>query len=422
MGRDGSLVVNEPRSERQALVLSGGGAYGAYEAGILKGLASRQCPHSASVPFDPDVYAGSSAGAVNAAVFAAHLDTGLVGASQFLEAFWINHIADGPGRCGNGVYRLRSTPFDLLDPDCIFANPFSTVSSLVGDSVFLLQESFKRGVQFASSTENLTRRMLRTIDIGAFIVTTRIQEGLAHAISLDGIRRSGKELRIISTNFDNGDLVVFDERDVVDRHGIDTVLASASVPGFFSPVIINGQRHVDGQTLLNAPLMREFADCDIIHLVYMDPDIAAIPPERLQSTIDVLDRIIVINNAYKINQDLETLLHINRSLELLESISGINEVIDERVESFLKAASRIAERLQSEKPRYRKLTVHRYHPREDLGGVLGFMNLGHQHILGLIARGYRDALEHDCIESGCIIPEKETTFQSTTRLEETAAW
>jgi predicted acylesterase/phospholipase RssA len=414
--------MNGSNRKREAVVLSGGGAYGAYQVGVLKGLTTGRCQHAAREAFNPDVYAGTSAGAVNAAVFLAHLSSGLPNAAQFLEDFWVNYVADGPGRCGNGVYRLRGAPFDVLDLDCITLEPLNTFSSLAGDSLFLLQDFALRAAEFARSTESLTRRALKAIDIGAFIVTTRIRDGLIRAVPLEGIRDSRREIRVLSTNFDNGDLVMFDEHDLVDRYGIATLLASTAVPGFFSPVMVNGQRHIDGQTLLNAPLLREFADCDTIHLVYMDPDIATIPADRLQSTIDVLDRIIVINNAYKINEDLKTLLHINRSLELLDSLSGFNEIVDERIESFVKAASRITERMRSSAPPYRKLTVHRYHPREDLGGVLGFMNLGQQHIANLIARGYQDALQHNCVESECIIPDQDVTLQSTAHFEETRAW
>jgi NTE family protein len=389
---------------KTAVILSGGGAYGAYEVGILKGLTSGSCPHMNYIPIDADIYAGTSAGAINCAVFVGYLENGAQYAAQYLEDFWVNHVAEGPGRCGNGVYRVRA-PFMLPDPDCILRQPVSTLDSIFGDSLFFLQESIRRGAGFLTSTGSLTRRSLETIDISVLIAATRIREGLAQAVSLDGISRSGCELRIMATNFETGELSVFDELDIVNRVGIEAILASAAIPAVVPPVKVDGQLHVDGGAIVNTPLLREVADSDIVHLVYMDPDIAAIPIERIQNTIGVLDRILVVHNAYRINQDLETLLHINESLEMIESISGLDEIVDSKLKSFLKGLSRIFRRERHQLGPYHTIAVHRYHPREDLGGALGFMNLGQQHIRSLIERGYHDAVNHDCVASGCIIPE-----------------
>ena len=50
------------------------------------------------------------------------------------------------------------------------------------------------------------------------------------------------------------------------------------------------------------------------------------------------------------------------------------------------------------------LTVHRYHPREELGSLLGMLNFEARHVDKLIRSGFEDAVNHDCMESGCILP------------------
>jgi hypothetical protein len=40
-----------------------------------------------------------------------------------------------------------------------------------------------------------------------------------------------------------------------------------------------------------------------------------------------------------------------------------------------------------------------------LGGPLGFLDFSFEHIDQLIQRGYRDAVEHDCTASGCVLPQ-----------------
>lgn len=71
------------KSSKAALMLPGGGARGAYQVGVMKALAD-QLP-SGRLPFP--LVAGTSAGAINAAVVASHADDFSYGVSR-LEQFW----------------------------------------------------------------------------------------------------------------------------------------------------------------------------------------------------------------------------------------------------------------------------------------------------------------------------------------------
>lgn len=94
----------QPTRPVQALVLMGGGARTAYQAGVLKALASivrLQPQHSSAFPFP--VLVGTSAGALNAAYLASSATAGLEAFDQ-LAAFW------GRLRSRN-VYDLRVSPW-----------------------------------------------------------------------------------------------------------------------------------------------------------------------------------------------------------------------------------------------------------------------------------------------------------------------
>ena len=52
-----------PKNPKTALILSGGGARGAYQVGVLKAIAQLQ-PSGGHNPFD--IICGTSAGAINA--------------------------------------------------------------------------------------------------------------------------------------------------------------------------------------------------------------------------------------------------------------------------------------------------------------------------------------------------------------------
>jgi len=74
-------------NRRTALVLSGGGARGAYQVGVLRGLVDLGVLDVASSGLD--VFVGSSAGAINSTMLAAHADDPAAGVAA-LEEIWSN--------------------------------------------------------------------------------------------------------------------------------------------------------------------------------------------------------------------------------------------------------------------------------------------------------------------------------------------
>src|SRR5512141_2191465 len=85
---------------KQAIIFSGGGAYGAYEIGVLKALAEGGLAA-------PDIVGGASAGAINAALLAASREPDLRTVVQRMENVWANRI---PGH----VFEVRADPRSLL--------------------------------------------------------------------------------------------------------------------------------------------------------------------------------------------------------------------------------------------------------------------------------------------------------------------
>ena len=50
-----------------------------------------------------------------------------------------------------------------------------------------------------------------------------------------------------------------------------------------------------------------------------------------------------------------------------------------------------------------RVTVHRYHPSQPLGGPLHMLDFGKPYVTDLIQRGLEDARAHNCEESGGVI-------------------
>jgi len=397
--------MNSGDAGKQAVVLSGGGSYGAYEVGVMKALFTGASPGTNFKPLQADLFVGTSVGAFNAAVMVAHARAGTVAAVEYLEHLWVNVVAEQPGRCGNGVYRVRA-PFEFLDLNCITTNPLKPLLDLAGDTAFFARDWLNRAVHFARSQESLLRRIFELVDLSTIISLEPFPSLLNEAVPLEGIHTSGKGLRVIATNFDTGEDRIFTNEDIAVQVGHKAILASAAVPGFFPPVEIDGQWYVDGGALMNTPVRPAMAKASNLHVIYIDPDVKLIPLERLQNTIDAVDRTLAIALAYAINRQIETADDINRSLELIEQGGDSDQIADPDLRAFLRVASRIQQRIKASSP-YRKLTIHRYHPQEDLGDVLGLLNFDYDKIRRLIERGFNDAVTHDCEVSACLRPRKD---------------
>ena len=175
-----------------ALVLSGGGAKGAYEAGVALGLAARGVPIRLA--------AGSSAGALNAAALAD-------GRLDRLEALW-------RGVTREQVYTLRP------------------------------------GVFFAGLLPGWLT-LLALDGAGSLLDPQPLRDLIVGAVDLERIRSSRVELRVIATDLERRVARVFDNQSV----SVDALLAASAVPGMFPPVPVGGSVLVDGGLVARAPVL-----------------------------------------------------------------------------------------------------------------------------------------------------------------------
>ena len=51
----------------------------------------------------------------------------------------------------------------------------------------------------------------------------------------------------------------------------------------------------------------------------------------------------------------------------------------------------------------RWITIHRHYPRGEIGGMLGLLDFERGRMAGLIERGFREAVEHDCDKNQCVV-------------------
>ena len=399
--------MSEENGERMAVVLSGGGAYGAYEVGVMKALLGGEMKGAGYRPLDPEVFTGTSVGSFNASMMVSQPRVSGAVAVDHLEQIWLNQIAEGPGRCGNGVFRIRANPLRYVDPDCV-ASPYQSLTKMDEDASFLSRSFLVRSLNFFITQGSLSNRLFQFIDASAFISVEPFREMLDRTIRSQALRESEKILRIVATNWQTGEVKTFENKDVADdAFGPLMIMASAAIPGIFPPVRIGEYYYVDGGAVMNTPLKCAIrADATTLFVIYLDPDVSNIPLQRLMNTIDTIDRVYTIMLGTKMNEDIETAAWINAGLDVIDKVEELRsaaQLSSEEITTFIRVAGQIAERLK-EGRRYRRLTIHRFHPRDDLGGPLGMLDFSQQTITRLIARGFEDAVYHDCYESRCIIP------------------
>ena len=398
--------MSQQQDEKMAVVLSGGGAYGAYEVGVLKALLGGEMKGAGYRPLDPHVYTGTSVGSFNATVMVSQADVPGPQAVERLEQIWLNEVAEGEGSCGNGVFRFRANPFRYLDPDC-FADPFAPFADLGSDATFLARSFFTRGLNFLAASGPV-KRALQFVDLSAFISVEPFRKMLERTIRLEAVSRSTRELRIVATNWETGELKVFENHHVNEEFGRQMIMASAAIPGIFPPVRIGDYLYVDGGAVMNTPLNCAIqAGATTLFVIYLDPDVGNIPVQRLMNTIDTMDRVYTIMLATKINEDIDTAAWINEGLTVMERVAAAGsaaELSDADVTAFVRVAAQIEERMKAGQ-HLKKLTIHRFHPHDDLGGPIGMLNFRREVVTSLIDRGFEDAVYHDCYESHCILPD-----------------
>ncbi len=214
-----------PRSaSRLALVLSGGGARGAYEAGALRFILG-ELPLQMGVPVLPNIICGTSVGAINGAWTAAHL--GAAAGAHQLSEFWRSVTLDQ-------VYR-----FVALD---ILRSPMRIFRAGTDDARALLDASPLHALIRSRFPEARLRSVVASGKLDALVITaTETQRGQSvHFV--DGSRAQ----ELVTSN--TGQLHI--QAEITAEH----LLASCAIPLIFPSIQIDGRGLVDGSLRQNTPL------------------------------------------------------------------------------------------------------------------------------------------------------------------------
>jgi NTE family protein len=395
--------MSSPEMTKTAVALSGGGAYGAYEVGVLKSLVNGRSRAVNFVPLQPAILTGTSVGSFNAAALTMVPRSAIEGVTR-LEQIWLHDIADRGGGGGNGVYRIRCNPEGYLECSTL-TNPLEPLLRAVCDAAYFSGRSVAQVKDFLTSGGSLANRVLGLIDISALISVEPFDELLKRTIDPERIRASSIHLCVVATNWQSGEAKPFYNGNFTDAEGRDVVKASASFPGIFPATQIGDVTYVDGGVVMNTPISYALdAGATELHLVYMNAAVRGVPLRTNEGTIDVLDRAFATMLAAAINQDIAMAESINAGLESLDAAAAGRKTDPSDSKKLLRVAARITQRSHRDRP-YRKITIHKHYPQRPLGGVLGLLNFSQEQIQDLIELGYQETRAHDCDRNQCVIPK-----------------
>ena len=206
------------RDARKALVLQGGGALGAYQAGVYEALSE--------TALQPHWVAGVSIGAINAALIAGNAPDKRV---ERLREFW-HLVSSGPSQ------RLPSWMGDRA-----MQNQWSaTMASLVGIPGFF------------EPRHSPALLMGGAAPLLSYYDTSALKTTLERLVDFDRINAREARFSVGAVNVRTGNSVYFD--NTRQRIGPEHVMASGALPPGFAPITVDGEDYWDGGIVSNTPL------------------------------------------------------------------------------------------------------------------------------------------------------------------------
>ncbi len=376
-------------SERVGFVLSGGGARAAYEVGVLKAIYDGRCPAARNLG-KPEVFCGTGAGAFNAAVIASRLPGQSPSPIVYLESLWADEIPREGRMRNNRVFRKRLDTLQFLDLPFMWRRPLKSWIQYFKDSGILLPELSAR------TWKALVKRDFSAwLNLAIWHDTEPMKRLISESISLEIIRDGENDsprriLRVVATERGAGQAQIFRNADFSDDIGHDVILASCALPVIFPSVRIRGKEYMYGGLVMQAPLQPAVdAGCTVIHLIHNEPKVENRTPDEESSAMEMLNRTVAVALSATVERDLDGRRRTNRILDTFDRVKAAKGV---DVKPFLEDAQN-----------YRRVTVHQYRPKDPLGGKRGYLDFSRDSVETYIAAGARDAVHHNCAESGCIL-------------------
>jgi len=323
-----------PRSGRRkvAVILSGGGARGAYEVGVLSYVLDNFARLRGVAP-RVDILCGTSVGAINACFLAAHLSDPTIGVRRLVDLWTeidLNHVLGFGLRQAVNIHRV------LLGGGAESAGLFDVTP---------MARLIEREIPWRAITRTLRHGHLDALSVSATEIT------------------SGRTVIFMQTGPDGTLPSTAPPRTVIRGAHVGPLhaLASAAIPILFPPVRIGRELFMDGGVRQNTPIAPALRlGATHVFAVGLSREVRGIesggedvkPPSAAMVLGKVLNAFLLDH----VQSDYEILTRLNHMIEDGESAYG---------NSFLGMVNKEANRRGN--PPYRRVHSLVVRPSQDLG-------------------------------------------------------
>lgn len=286
--------------ESVAIVLQGGGALGAYQAGILEGLAE--------AGVEPTWLAGISIGALNTAIIAGNKPEDRVDA---LRGFWAE------------ICKTNSAPYTFtyinemvktLDPSIrkLISASAAWRAIIDGQNGFF-KPRFPMPIPFINAAKP---------DKLSYYSLDNLKPTLSKYVDFDLVNNGGLRVSVGAVNIITGNFTYFD--NTKDELRAEHFIASGALPPGFPAVEIDGEYYWDGGLVSNTPLSEVLNDKNRKNTLVFQIDLWSARGELPKNLLDIAERSKDIQYSSKTRLITDTMAeqHKNRILikELLQYI------------------------------------------------------------------------------------------------------
>lgn len=358
-------------SHKTALILSGGGARGAYQAGVLKGLAEI-LPEKKKSPFD--IISGVSAGAINGAKLACDIES-FSNAVEKLNFLWAQIATDHVFK--TDFLSMNKFSFGLLGQQ-------KKIDSLLDTSP--LFDLLNEHCDFSKIKKNLDAKNIESLIITANNYTT------------------GSAVSFIQSS--TSKLTWRESRRLAVRSEIDAshVMASSAIPILFSPIKIGTQYYGDGCVRNNtpcSPALRMGADKIFVIGVrqQLNSEISnrsenLSPVHSSPSMISIFNTLLNAVLLDSVEQDVHRIQRINQLVELAgekSSREGFKKIPALCI-SPSQDIGELARQQAHHLPRLIRMTISTLGSLDEASEILSYLLFEPNFCRKLIEMGYNDAI------------------------------
>lgn len=329
-------ATRSAKSRRIAMILSGGGARGAYEVGVLWYVFD-DLARMRGAPPKLDVLCGTSVGAINACYLAAHLADPVLGLRRLVHLWSELQITRV---LGFGVRQVSGLPRLLLGGGDEGAGLFDVTP---------MAELVQREISWRAVARTLRERQLRALTVS----TTEVSTGRTAVFM-----QTAPDVVIPQTAPPR---TIFRADHIGPRHA----LASASIPMLFPPVKIDEELYLDGGLRQNTPIAPALrlgathvfaigSSREVHGVVSNEGPVMA--SHRAPGAAFLLGKVLNAFLLDHVDVDLELLRRLNHVLEDGTAVYG---------PEFVEQMS--AEAKRRHQPAYRYVHAFEIRPTEDIG-------------------------------------------------------